>query len=341
MSAITLAHLRALAATHGLIAVGVTPVQPMDPAPLHAWLAAGYAAEMTYLTRHRDTRGDLARLLAGARSVISVAMPYPVPTLAPELRPFVARFAQGADYHVELRTRLEALWREISTAVPAADARLFVDAGPLPERELARRGGVGWVGRHACLIVPGVGSRVVLGEILTTLALPATPAHEPSCGPCRRCVDACPTGALVRPGVVDARRCLSYLTIEHKGAIPLAMRSALGTALFGCDRCQDLCPWNRDSEADGVGGDSEGQAPQRLVATLAEWFTLSNEEFTARYRSTPLWRAKRRGLLRNACVVLGNLQIADARPILERALHEPDPLLQEHARWGLERCPSL
>ncbi len=312
-------HARAL----GFPAAGIAAVEPMDPAPLRAWLAAGYGASMEYLHRHLSLRADLTRVLSGARSVICVALPYDGPAAGESPMGAVACYARGRDYHEVMREKLEQLWAAVRT--PEAKGRIFVDGGPLPERELARRAGLGWVGKQSCVIHPELGSRFVLGEILTTLELAPTTPIAPRCGDCRRCLDVCPTGALVSPGVVDARRCLSYLTIEHRGAIPSALRPHMGTRLFGCDACQDACPYNRQA---GV---------TYTPPTLDELPALTPEEFTRRFRGTALARAKRAGLLRNACVALGNLADPAHLPALTIALRDSEPLVRGHAAWALGR----
>ncbi|HOF86644.1 MAG TPA: tRNA epoxyqueuosine(34) reductase QueG [Armatimonadota bacterium] len=309
----------------GFAAAGIAAVEPMDPAPLRAWLAAGYHAEMAFLARHLPLRADLRRLLPAARSVIVTALAYPAPNVHEPVADCLARYARGRDYHDVVAEMLTRLWAEIRARHPDAAGRVFVDGGPLPERELARRAGIGWPGRHGCLIHPTLGTRFVLGEILTTLPLAPSEPAAGACGSCRRCADACPTGAIVAPGVLDARRCISYLTIEHKGGIPAALRPLIGGRLFGCDACQDACPHNR-----GMG--EPAPAPRdALLALLA----LTPEEFHRRFQGTPLRRAKRRGLLRNVCVVLGNLGGPDALPALRRALDDAEPLVREHAAWAI------
>ncbi len=279
----------------GATAAGVAAVTPMDPTPLQAWLDAGYAAEMAFLQRHLPLRADLRAVLPGARSVLCVALPYPAPGADP-LIGAVARYARGEDYHCVVGRLLHALWAELRARVPG-EGRVLVDSGPLPERELARRAGLGWVGRHGCLITPA-GTRVVLGELLTTIALAPTAAVSGDCGACRRCLDACPTGALVAPGVVDARRCLSYLTVEHRGDIPAAFHAAMGTRLFGCDACQDACPHNPTPEA----------LPYPARDAIAALLTLDDDALRSRFRHTSLLRAKPAGLRRNAGIVLENWQ---------------------------------
>jgi len=318
----------------GFGAAGIVAVEPMDPAPFRAWLDAGYGAEMHYLERHLPLRADLRAVLPGARAVICAALPYPGPREGESAIGAVAKYARGADYHHVMRERLTILWDELQREHPGAEGRVFTDGGPLPERELARRAGVGWVGKHSCLIHPAMGSRFVLGEILTTLALEPTAPIAGGCGTCRRCLDACPTGALVAPGVVNARRCLSYLTIEHKGPIPDAERPLLGTRLFGCDACQDACPHNRACE---VADSPLAPAVDLLAPDLSALLLLPAEEYTRRFRGTPFQRAKRRGVLRNTCIALGNLGDPAHLPALLHALQDPEPLIRDHAAWALER----
>jgi len=318
----------------GFGAAGIAAVTTMDPAPFRAWLEAGHAAGMDYLARHLPLRADLPSVLPGARSVICAALPYPGPWDGESVVGAVAKYARGADYHDVVRERLTLLWDELQREYPEATGRIFVDSGPLPERELARRAGVGWVGRHSCLIHPELGTRFVLGEILTTLALEPTPPITGGCGTCRRCLDACPTGALTEPGIVDARRCLSYLTIEHKGPLPRELRPLLGTRLFGCDACQDACPHNQKV----LNIDSPLTPSLDLLAPdLPALLLMPVADFHRRFRGTPLHRAKRRGVLRNTCVVLGNLGDLTNIPVLMYALHDHEPLVRGHAAWALGR----
>lgn len=325
----------------GFAAAGVAAVEPIDAAPLRAWLDAGFGAEMDYLVRHLPLRADLTRVLPGAKAAICVALPYPGPATDESQVGYVARYARGADYHDVIREMLERLWRELHALAPAAQGRCFVDGGPLPERELARRAGIGWPGAHSCLIADGMGTRFLLGEILTTLPLTPSAPAQGSCGSCYRCIAACPTGAIVRPGIVDARRCLSYLLIEQTGAIPRSFRPLVGTRLFGCDTCQDACPHNR-----GV-----GELPTRLhpaadllAPDLLTLLRMSPAAFNERFRGTTLARLKMRGLQRNACVALGNLGDAAAIPALRWALRETEPLVRGHAAWALGQlgdCAAL
>lgn len=324
----TAAWLDTLARYAGFAAVGVATVEPMDPTPLRAWLDAGYGAEMTFLARHLPLRADLRAVLPGTRSVFCVALAYPK---SPDS--MVAGYARCLDYHEVMRARLSLLWEKVIRAHPEAQGNLFVDSGPLPERELARRAGIGWVGRHGCLIHPRYGSRIVLGEILTTLALPPTSPVAGDCGACRRCLDACPTGALVTPGIIDVRRCLSYLTIEHGGAISRALREQQGTRLFGCDACQDACPYNATAVLPEIGV----LPPAPPLPGPIELLTMPAEALTRLLRGRAQRRAKRSGLLRNACVALGNQGDPAAIPALAQALRDAQPLIRAHAAWALGR----
>lgn len=322
------------AAEFGFAAAGIAAVAPMDPAPLRAWLAAGYGAGMQYLDRHLPLRADLRQVLPNAQSAIVAAMPYPGPTERESAVGWVARYARGADYHAVIHDRLSQLWEEIRARYPAALGHVFVDSGPLPERELARRAGIGWPGAHSCLIAEKLGTRFLLGEILTTLPLePSAPACG-SCGSCYRCMSACPTGAIVSARVVDARRCISYLTIEHNGAIPVELRPHIGTRIFGCDTCQDACPYNR-----GVGEIATPFLPASdlLAPDLLLLLAMTPTEFSRRFNGTPIQRTKRRGLLRNVCVALGNLGDPAVLSVLQQAVRDEEPLIREHAAWAIEQ----
>ncbi len=338
-------HLQQLASEAGLDLVGAMPVGP-SPAwhAYQAWVAQGYAGEMAYLTRpealHR--RQDPRNLMPEARSVMVVGASYagaPAPPL-PALTGRVSRYAWRGDYHDWVLARLKLLVESVGRALsrPLA-SRCYVDTGPILERAWATAAGLGWLGKNTSLISPRMGSFLFLGVALLDVDLPCAPVPEralPSCGSCTRCLDACPTGALVRPGVLDARRCLSYLTIEHRGAIPEALRASLGDRVFGCDTCQDVCPWNGRPLAAHQGE----AAPAVASLGLPDLLTLDATAFRARFRALPIWRATPVGLARNAAVVLGNLGDPAARPYLvEAAAHHPDGMVRDHARWALERLP--
>jgi epoxyqueuosine reductase len=329
-----------LAEQSGLDLVGAAPVGPARSLEAYrAWVEAGYAGGMDYLTRPEAVtrRADPRRILPAARSILVVGATYagaPPPPLAP-LHGRVARYAWGEDYHRWLLGRLRDLVSRIEAVAGPFPSRCYVDTGPILEREWAQAAGLGWLGKNSTLIHPRLGSYLFLGVALVGLEVEPTPPESlPSCGTCNRCLEPCPTGALVAPGLLDARRCLSYLTIEHRGAIPEALRPALGERLFGCDRCQEVCPWNRRSP----GPDSSVAAPPHATLYLPDLLTLDAEGFRARFRRTPIWRATPEGLARNAAVVLGNLGDPQALPLLERTLQEhPSSLVREHAAWAVGR----
>jgi epoxyqueuosine reductase len=324
----------------GFDLVGITSAAPLaHGGRLHAWVAQGFAGEMGYMSRDVERRVDPSRVLPDVCSIIVLGMNYYTSPGVPEASPgrgWIARYSWGQDYHAVLGDKLKALVgfiREVEGA--DVQARWYVDTGPILERELAWRAGLGWPGKNTNLINRRLGSWLFLGAILLNRELvydaPAT-AH---CGTCTRCLVACPTGALVAPGVLDARRCISYLTIELRGPIPRELRPLLGTHIFGCDICQAVCPWNRKApeSSDPAFLPRAGFAAPELIPLLG----LSDDEFRARFRGSPIARAKRRGLLRNVAVALGNLRDLRALPALEAALHEADPLIRSHAAWALGR----
>ncbi len=326
-------------------------------AETRAWLASGHHAGMAWLARDPERRLDPARVVAGARSVVVVGQSYavgPPPAAWDEpLHGRVARYAWGPDYHDVLLPPLMELGRFLQREAGGAVAwRAYVDTGPLPERELAARAGLGFIGRNSLLVTPQFGSLVLLGELLTDVALePDPPAEEggallraggreAGCGACRRCLDACPTGAFAAPYVLDAGRCISYQTIEQRGAIPDELRPRMGNWVFGCDVCQEVCPWVRQFAKPGARRFLSVR--EDLAAPLlTELLALDEAGFRDRFAGTPLARARRRGLLRNACVALGNSGDPAARPALERALHDPEPLIRDHAEWAMGRIRSL
>jgi epoxyqueuosine reductase len=333
----------------GFDAVGIAPAEPPPHAGfLREWLARGYAGEMAWIARRAAEREDPRRVLAGARSVVVVGLVYDrdppaseAPGGAPQGR--VARYAGGSDYHDVLLERLRALEREIGSLAPGARTRSYVDTGPVLERPLAARAGLGWVGRNTLLIHPALGSYLFLGVVLTDLAL-APDAPEPDhCGSCRACLDACPTDAFPEPYVLDASRCLSYTTIELRGAIPEPLRAPQSSWVFGCDVCQEVCPWNlrarRSVPPDRVGlraalaPRAAWQAPE-----LARLLALDEAAFRALAEGTALARTGLRGLLRNALVAAGNSGDERLLPALRRLAESDDAGLAEHARWALARC---
>jgi epoxyqueuosine reductase len=283
-------------------------IGPADP-PEHGmfftrWLASGHAGEMAYLERSREKRLDPRKILPGARSVIVVAQHYYQgnPPEAESWRP-VSRYAWGKDYHAVMTPTLETLLRYLQeVAGPETHGKVYVDTGPVLERDLAARAGLGWIGKNTMLIHPALGSWFFLGIILTTADLARDEPLADRCGDCTACLDACPTEAFMEPYLLDARRCISYLTIELKGAIPEDLQSQIRKWIFGCDVCQEVCPWNREFPL------SRHPAfyPARPFPPLADLLVMEETEFRERFKGSPLLRPKRRGLIRNALASLAN-----------------------------------
>ena len=288
-------------------------------------------------------RADPTAVLAEARTVISLAIGYyrgewpeTPSTPASHTRGFVARYAWGRDYHKVIRKRLLALATEIRNLEPAPRFLAYVDTGPVLDRAWAERSGLGWIGKNTNLIRKGAGSWLFLGEILTDLELPPDGPHRNYCGTCSRCITACPTGAIIGPYQLDARRCISYLTIEHEGQIPIELRSSIGTRIFGCDDCQEVCPWNRF--ATKTADPAFAERPEQQTPELIPLLRLDEEAFRQRYAGTALRRAGRNRFVRNVAVALGNAGDARAVPALETALRDdPDPVVRGHAAWALGR----
>jgi epoxyqueuosine reductase len=324
----------------GFDLVGIARLGSVETADaFDAWLAAGRAGEMApWLERGAEKRRDTRLPFPDTSSAIVVAMSYG----GREPAGPVARYARGADYHDVMVERLRALQDALSERLGhAVPGKAYVDTGPLLERDLARRAGLGWFGKSTMLLNPSLGSFFFLGALVVGLDLaPDAPFEADRCGTCTRCLDACPTGAFVGPRLLDATRCVSYLTIEAKGAIPEALREGVGERLYGCDVCQDVCPWNvRFAQPLG----EPAYAPRPALAgkdarTLArELLGMTQPEFSAAFKGSPMKRAKLRGLKRNAAVVLGNVGTAEDVDVLTRALDDDEPLVREHAAWALAR----
>ncbi|MEW6749908.1 MAG: tRNA epoxyqueuosine(34) reductase QueG [Candidatus Latescibacterota bacterium] len=332
-------QIRRRAGELGFDPVGFAPADPLEGAAFHArWVALGYGGEMAYLARNQDRRGDPRLLLPGARSAICLGLHYYQETPAEEApgQGRLSCYARGDDYHDLIRGRLRLLEAFIRQAAGRpVRARSDVDTGPVLERELARRAGLGWWGKNTCLINRGSGSFFFLAEILLDLELDWDEPATDHCGTCTRCLAACPTQAFPEPYVLDARRCISYLTIELKGAIPAQLRPRMGRWVFGCDVCQDVCPWNRKVRPSADTG-LQGR-PGLARPDLEELLRLDAEGFTARFRRSPVKRAKRRGLLRNVAVALGNTGDRRAVPALAEALQDVETLVRGHAAWALGR----
>lgn len=293
---------------------------------------------MAYMTDPR--RADPRSLMPECRSILVLAIRYANPGTLPgrgDPAGRVAAYAWGSDYHAILMERMHVLGAFIEELVGhPVHARYFTDSGPLLERELAQRAGLGWIGRNTCLIHPVLGSAFFLAEILLDIDMePDAPFPYDRCGQCTRCVDACPTGALLPDRTMDARRCISYLTIENRSAIPLEFREKLGDWIFGCDICQVVCPWNQKVQREGDPAFSP--SPEVLTLDPMTEMGLTAEAFRDKYRHSPLLRARWAGHLRNTAVVLGNLRSPAAIPVLERAASSDEALVREHAAWALEK----
>lgn len=334
----------------GFDLVGVAPAHPTPYInAYHSWLAQGYHGEMGYMARpdRVERRENPARIVPKVRSIICVGLNYYPGARPPGLghdpsRGLISNYAWGLDYHDLMMPRLEELAAFIGTEVRAeagrgVTCRAYVDTGPVLERAYAAEAGLGFVGKNTCLIHPRMGSWLFLGEILLDLELDPTPEKTNiSCGTCKRCLDACPTGALIAPYVLDARRCISYLTIELKGPIPYGLRPLIGNRIYGCDVCQLVCPWQRFARL------TEEQLfhteePDHSTPVLSDLIGMNEEAFHQRYEGTPISRVKRRRLLRNAAVALGNWGDERAIPALVRAITDVEPLVRGHAAWALGR----
>jgi epoxyqueuosine reductase len=319
-----------------------SPDAPAELAHFGAWLARGYAGEMAYLTSQAERRSDLRTAFPWARSVLCVGLQYDTPgpysTEAPAGRGWIARYAWGDDYHDVMGRMLERLRQGLEAEAGPFQSRSYVDTGPIVERAYAAAAGLGAWGKNTCLLHPEHGSWFFLGELVIDLALPSDAPRTDMCGSCTACLDACPTGAFPAPYVLDATRCISYLTIELKGAIPEDQRAGLGRHAFGCDICQDVCPWNRKRRRHGPAAFEA--RPGLQAPELDELAGLDAAGFAERFRRSPVKRARRRGLLRNVAVALGNAGGPSARPALERLARDEDPLVREHATWALERLDA-
>jgi epoxyqueuosine reductase len=350
------ARITAQAHQLGFDLVGIAPARSSQTASHYqAWLEEGYHADMAYLGRADAVakRSDLKRVLPGVRSVVTVGINHHTVSLPLELaddpaRGIIASYAWGDDYHDVLAPYLDQLaaFVEAQVGQPVAH-RAYVDTGPLLERELAARAGLGFVGKNTNLIHPRLGSWLLLGELLLSVGCspdgetassvrPGLSTAAGTCGRCTRCLEACPTGALVAPYVLDARRCISYLTIELKGAIPRDLRTSLGNRIFGCDICQEVCPWNRRF-ARPTAEPAFQPRPDGIAPHLLHLICLDEKGFRQRFRGSPIKRARRRGLLRNVAVALGNWGDPVTVPALVRALNDPEPLIRGHAAWALGR----
>ena len=314
-----------------------TPGDPIAEAGrrLGAWLERGDHGELDWFERLREDRSHPRVMWPGARSLVAVAWNYHRPDEPAGSEAGIARYARGRDYHRAVTSRLRALARFARAALPGAEVRVAVDTGPILERPWAERAGIGFVGKHTNLVRRDLGNWFVLGELLLDRALEPDAPAERRCGSCVRCIDACPTGAIPEPYRVDARRCISYLTIESKAAIPLELRPLMGERIYGCDDCLDACPWNRFAQ---VARSDEVRARPGLLATpLVAWLALDEAAFARAFAGSAILRAGRGGFVRNVCIALGNRGERSSVPELAGALGDPDPVVRGAAAWALAR----
>ena len=338
------ARIRALARELGFQRCGISGIElGEDEAHLRTWLADGLYGSMAWMARHGDKRSRPEELIPGTLRVVSVGLDYgrndddsAWRTIADGERAYVARYALGRDYHKLMRQRLQQLADRIAAEVGPFGHRVFVDSAPVLERALARNAGLGWIGKHTCLIDKDGGSWFFLGEIYIDLPLPVDAPATAHCGSCVRCIDVCPTQAITAPHRLDARRCISYLTIEHEGSIDAALRPLIGNRIFGCDDCQLACPWNKFAKRTD---EPDFRARNNLdTATLPELFAWSEDEFLQRTEGSAIRRSGHARWLRNIAVALGN---APTTPAVITALrsrqHWPDAIVREHVEWALAR----
>jgi epoxyqueuosine reductase len=325
----------------GFDLVGVSPVDSFPENQFYKeWLARGFAGEMKYMEREPEKRENIKNLLPGAKSVISCGLnyntdyPYSIKE-TDKRRGWISRYAWGDDYHEIMKNKLSQLLEFIKSAVPDEDimSRIYVDTGPVLDRVYGKYSGIGWFGKNTCLINQKIGSWIFIGEIITNLELDYDNPAPDRCGTCTLCIDACPTGAILEPYVLDSRLCISYLTIELRGKIPMGLRGKVGNNIYGCDICQDVCPWNRRAK---VTHKSSFQPREGLYnPELSSLSQLTEEEFRKMFKGSPVKRAKRKGFLRNVIVAMGNSKEKSFVPYIKKCLEDKDPLVRAHAAWAL------
>lgn len=328
----------------GFELVGISPVQfPPHEESFAEWLRRGFSGELGYMKRTEELRRNPHRLVPWAVSVVSVGMnyyaPFPRPEASPQPSGWISRYAWGDDYHDLIQAKLESLLDAIrQMAHGPIQGKAFVDSGPVLEREFAGIAGIGWIGKNTHLISPQKGSWFFLGELFLSLPLAYDRPIRDRCGKCDLCLKACPTGAFVGPYVLDARRCISYLTIELKGFIPRHLRPLVGNHIFGCDICQEVCPYNVRAQPTA----EQGYAPREGLHApdLIPLLLLDQDEFRRRFRGSPILRAKRKGFLRNVAVALGNAKSREATPALIRSLNDEEALVRGHVAWALGQIGS-
>ena len=339
---VTASHLKQLARECGFELAGIARAEPLeaDNQRYLEWVERGSAGAMSYLTdRRAKIRTDPKMLLAGARTILCVGKLYNGPQprsteVSDRETGWISRYAWGEDYHEVVRLGLERLVEQLP---PGHEHKICVDTAPLLERSYAREAGLGWIGKNTCLINQEIGSWVFLGEILTSLEVETDTPPPDRCGTCTRCIEACPTQAISRDGYeIDARRCISYFTIELRGSVPEEMRDGVGQHVFGCDICQDVCPWNREAPFT-----SEPSFEARHFApSLERLAAISEQEFGEIFANSPVQRPKYAGFLRNVAIAMGNSTLAKFREPLEKLAQAPNEMVAEHARWALDKIKA-
>ena len=325
----------------GFELVGITPAEQSQTIQRYRqWIASGYAGKMGYLERHLPLKEDTRKLLQEAKSVISLAMNYWTLDTPKDLaedpgRGQISRYAWGDDYHDVIHERLLLLVEFIKNkAETELKSRVFVDSGPILEREYAQKAKLGWIGKNTNLINWRSGSWYFLSEVLVSIELESeTQPLRGSCGTCTKCIDACPTDAIIEPNLLDSRLCISYLTIELKDSIPKELRPEMGNLIFGCDICQEVCPWN--SKATPTTEPAFRPRDGNLAPELLTLINMTQTEFSKKFKGSPIKRAKRRGFLRNVIVAIGNWRSRTAVPALKKVLIDDEPLIRGHAAWAL------
>ncbi|MHB2026716.1 MAG: tRNA epoxyqueuosine(34) reductase QueG [Elusimicrobiota bacterium] len=323
----------------GAAAAGIAPAEPLrEAAAYKRWIAAGMQGSMDYMARNQESRENIAHWYPQAKSVLVCAFAYPggaKQDSSEEGLGRVSRYAVLPDYHDEIRIRMESILDWVKRESPGTDGRIFTDTSPLLERLYARYAGIGWVGKNAMLISEKIGSYFFLSGLALDIRLDQDDPSLDRCGSCDKCLKSCPTGAFAAPRVLDASRCVAYFTVEHKGKIPEEFRQGVGDWIMGCDVCQEVCPWNRFSSSGSI---FSAVLPRAL--DLEEIANAGAAEFKTRYGKTPMSRPKRRGIIRNALLAMGNSLQKRHRQTLERFSRHPDPVLREQAHWSLERIAS-
>ncbi len=324
----------------GFDLVGVSPVDKFPENQFYKeWLNKGFSGEMGYMERNSEKREDVRNILPGAKSIISCAINYntdhPYSTeLSDAIKGWISRYAWGDDYHDTVKEKLQVLMEYISSASSEEVLnKIYVDTGPVLERMYGKYAGVGWVGKNTCLINQEIGSWIFVGEIITDIELEYDIPVADRCGTCTKCIDACPTDAIIEPYVLDSRQCISYLTIELKNKIPSELRDGIQNNIYGCDICQDVCPWNKRASI----SESKHFRPREGLYNpdLSSLSALSPDDFRELFKGSPIKRTKRRGLLRNIMVAMGNSGDKDFIPDIKKCLKDEEPLVRAHAVWAL------